>query len=228
MAQYFSPKTVTSGLVLYVDAGNLKSYRGSGTSFSDMSGAANNGTLTNGPTFSSTSGGAIVFDGVDDYVDLGTGSGTLDQLSNVITIQAMINTAYPTNRMTIYSTGYTGQGIMFGTSANTPGGLEVYYPSWYVAYTAGSLLTANTWYHVAYTRSGTGSGTHKFYVNGVSQALSSDTSANFSAISTTKYIGYRSGVMYNGSIACLSVYNRPLAPDEILQNFNAIRGRFNI
>lgn len=228
MSFYRGPRIVTSGLVLHVDAADRNSYIGSGTSLRDLSGANNNGTLTNGPTFSTDKNGAIVFDGADDYVDLGAGAGTLDQLSNVITIQAMINTSVPNNRLTIYSTGYTGQGIMFGTSGPTPGGLEIYYPSVFVAYTAGNLISANTWHHVAYTRSGTGAGTHAFYVNGVSQSLSLDTASNFAAISTNKYIGYRAGVLYNGSIACMSIYNRALAQQEISQNFNAVRGRFNI
>lgn len=222
------PRIITSGLVLHVDPADRNSYAGSGTLLSDLSGNNNNGTLTNGPTFNTSSEGSLVYDGTDDYVDLGAGVGTLDQLSNVLTVQAMIYTGFPNSRMTIYSTGYTGTGLMFGTSANTPGGLEVYYPSVFVAYTNGSLLSANTWHHVAYTRNGTGAGTHAFYVNGVPQALTSDTASNFSTISTNKYIGLRSGVMWNGRISCLSVYNRPLAADEISRNFNAIRKRFTI
>jgi hypothetical protein len=196
----------------------------------DLSGYGNNGTLVNGPTFDpSGGGGSITYDGTDDYVDLGVGAGTLDQLSNVLTVQAMIYTGFPNNRMTIYSTGYTGYGIMFGTSANTPGGLEVYFPSVYIAYTAGSLLTTNAWHHVAYTRNGTGAGTHAFYVNGQSRAVAGgQTDSNFGTISTNKYIGFRSGVMWNGKISSLSVYNRALTAAEIQQNFNALRGRFGI
>ena len=62
---------VTDGLVLYLDAGNYLSYPGSGTVWEDLSSGGNNGTLTNGPTYSSDNAGSIVFDGVDDYVNLG-------------------------------------------------------------------------------------------------------------------------------------------------------------
>ena len=62
-----SPKIVTDGLVLSLDAGNTKSYPGAGTAWFDKSGYANNGTLVNGPTFNTGSLGSIVFDGVDDY-----------------------------------------------------------------------------------------------------------------------------------------------------------------
>jgi hypothetical protein len=74
------PKIVTNGLVLNYDAGQQNSYSGSGTTWTDLSGRGNTGTLTNGPTYSSANGGSIVFDGVDDYVNIGSqslvGSGT--------------------------------------------------------------------------------------------------------------------------------------------------------
>ena len=71
MAFNYSPNIITDGLVLYLDAANTKSYPGSGTTWRDLSKSQLNGTLTNGPTFNSSNGGSIVFDGVDDYVNLG-------------------------------------------------------------------------------------------------------------------------------------------------------------
>jgi hypothetical protein len=67
MAFHRGPKTVTDGLVLYLDAANPKSYPGSGTAWSDLSGNGYTGTLINGPTFSSGNGGSIQFDGTNDY-----------------------------------------------------------------------------------------------------------------------------------------------------------------
>ena len=67
MAFSFSPKIVTDGLVLYLDAANPKSYVSGSTTWRDISRGGNNGTLVNGPTFDSGNGGNIVFDGVDDY-----------------------------------------------------------------------------------------------------------------------------------------------------------------
>jgi len=87
-----SPKIVTDGLVLALDAGNTKSYPGSGTTWFDRSGNARNGTLTNGPTFSSANGGSIVFDGVDDYVSCGNPS--IFQI-NQGTISAWVKTSSP-------------------------------------------------------------------------------------------------------------------------------------
>ena len=59
---YNIKKMVTDGLVLCLDAANTKSYPGSGTTWSDLI-ESNNGTLVNGPTYSSADGGSIVFDG---------------------------------------------------------------------------------------------------------------------------------------------------------------------
>ena len=71
MSFSYSPKVVTDGLVLYLDAANPKSYVSGSTAWNDVSRGGNNGTLTNGPTFNSANGGSIVFDGVNDYVALG-------------------------------------------------------------------------------------------------------------------------------------------------------------
>jgi hypothetical protein len=68
---FTGPNIVTDGLVLYLDAANQKSYPGTGTTWNDLSGNGNNGTLVNGPTFNSDNNGSIVFDGVDDYVNFG-------------------------------------------------------------------------------------------------------------------------------------------------------------
>ena len=70
MAFIHSPKIVTSGLVLCLDAANKLSYPSTGTSWYDLTSTGYVGTLTNGPTFNGSNGGTIVFDGVDDYVSV--------------------------------------------------------------------------------------------------------------------------------------------------------------
>jgi len=77
---YYGPKIVTSGLVLCLDAANKRSYPGTGTTWTDLSGNSNNGTLINGPTFNAGNQGGIVFDGTNDYISIGSqnivGTGT--------------------------------------------------------------------------------------------------------------------------------------------------------
>jgi hypothetical protein len=73
------PGIVTDGLVLSLDAANKKSYPGSGTAWTDLSGAGKSGTLTNGPVFSSDNVGIIDFDGSNDYIQLQSdGTGTFN------------------------------------------------------------------------------------------------------------------------------------------------------
>jgi hypothetical protein len=71
LQNYYQGNIVTSSLTMALDAGNLVSYPGSGTAWTTLTGS-NSGTLANGPTFSSANGGAIVFDGTNDYIDCGT------------------------------------------------------------------------------------------------------------------------------------------------------------
>ena len=229
MSSKGGPDINENGLVLFLDAANRLSYPGSGTAWSDLSGNSNTGTLTNGPTFSNTNGGNIVFDGVDDYVDLGTGA-SLVNLTNNITVESWIKTAFPTSRLTIYGNGYSGTGMMFGTSANTPGGLEVYYPTIFVAYSTAGILQGNVWQHVVYTRNGAGLNTHAFYINSVSQTVTQTANGgdSWGTSGTNRYIGLRSGVMFNGSIEITRVYNRALTATEVLQNYNANKTRFGV
>ena len=72
MSLNHSPKIVTNGLVLCLDAADKKSYPGTGTTWFDRSGNGNNGILVNSPTFNSGNGGSIVFVGHNDYVNCGT------------------------------------------------------------------------------------------------------------------------------------------------------------
>src|SRR6056300_1518693 len=71
------PRIVTKGLVVCLDAGDRKSYSGSGTTWKDRA-TQNNGTLYNGPTFNSTNGGLLSFDGVDDYLQADVNTTALD------------------------------------------------------------------------------------------------------------------------------------------------------
>jgi len=68
MAQHYGPNIVTDGLVLCLDPADKNSYPGSGTTWYDLSGNGNHGTLVNGPGFSTESGGSITYDGNNDYV----------------------------------------------------------------------------------------------------------------------------------------------------------------
>jgi hypothetical protein len=112
MSYYNGPKAVMDGLVMYLDAGNTKSYLSGSSTWNDLSGNGNNGTLTNGPTFSSANGGSIVFDGVDDTITVPYSS-TLDPTGG-ITIEAWIYANnITTNRYYEIYRKETGNRILF-------------------------------------------------------------------------------------------------------------------
>jgi len=96
---------VQDGLVLNLDASKFYSYSRSGTTWTDLSGNGNNGTLVNGPTFSSANGGSIVFDGSNDYM---TSSFTFTA-NQAMTISGWL-----------YSTATSGYKNFVDTSNNSP------------------------------------------------------------------------------------------------------------
>jgi hypothetical protein len=211
---------VTSGLVLALDAGRTLSYPGSGTTWTDLSGNGNTGTLTNGPTYSSANFGSIVFDGVDDVITFASNniiSGTQN-----FTVEAIVksnNTASPD--------------YIFGNyGVSNSNGLAIYFYLnkfyfWYGGITiSNSTVLSNTWYIVAFTRSGN---TTSIYINGVLDI----TGTNATSITTS--LSYRIGngpdynsEIYAGNIASVKAYNRALTATEISQNYNALRRRFGI
>ena len=66
----FPSELVTDGLVLNLDAGDPRSYPGSGTTWTNMSGGGHNATLINGATYNNANGGSIVLDGGTQYVSI--------------------------------------------------------------------------------------------------------------------------------------------------------------
>ena len=115
MALAHSPRLVTDGLVLCLDAGNTKSYSGSGTTWTDLGGNNNHGTLVNGVGYNSSNGGSLTFDGADDYVDLST----TYSLSAPWTLSAWI---YPT-----FNSSVRSNSIFY--AASNPRTFSFYYSS---------------------------------------------------------------------------------------------------
>jgi hypothetical protein len=219
--QYANGKIVTNGLVLALDASDKNSYPGSGTTWTDLSGNNNNGTLTNGPTFSSANGGSIVFDGTNDYVDTGK---TATQLG--------IYDANYTFDAWVYPTDFTGDRTMFGTDGQaTRQGLHLVfrngtiYQGHYAADFGAGTGNLNAWNNICYTYTQS-SGAALIYKNGILQGTG--TIASF--IGTTNIlIGRWGGAQYfigNGGI--YKIYNRVLSASEILQNYNAQKSRFGL
>jgi len=214
---------VTTGLQLYLDAGNASSYSGSGTAWNDLSGNSRNGTLTNGPTYSSDNGGSIVFDGSNDYV----------QCSGSLTVTAATFVTW------IRRNGNQGQydGILFSRGTNVTGmNLQV---SNQVAYTwndavntyswqSGLTIPDATWCMIAVSVTSTAATAYLCQTSGTTTATNTVSHAS-SVINDIKIAWDEAAARYfNGRIAIAQLYNIALSAGQIAQNFEADRGRFGV
>jgi len=232
MGIQYNPRISTDGLVLALDAGNTKSYPGSGTTWTDLSGRGNTGTLTNGPTYSSANGGSIVFDGTNDFINIPDSS--LLTSTSALTINCWV-------RATAFSGGYSSI-IGKGTSDLDEEYCVVMHSSFLYfdvggggPYTQPSYtFNTNTWYNICCVHLRTaGTSSLLCYVNGVSlnNSTTSSTSTpndNSSPVSIGSRFYNSIDRPFTGNIPQVSIYNRALTAAEVSQNFNALRGRFSI
>jgi len=233
MAFNFSPKIVTNGLVLYLDAANTRSYPGSGTSWTDLSRGGYVGTLINGPTFDSSNGGSILFDGTNDLVEI-TNSTSLTSftISTWFRMTGPGSTGGPTNTIynSLFGINSGARRILVATSTNTSiaeGRILVQMGgSNYFSSTATATVT-NRWNNVVYTWQ---ANTATIYINGIAETPQSNSSVTFPAANL--FLGAYSNpiVAYamKGNIAQTSIYDRTLSSQEILQNYNATKTRFRL
>jgi len=233
----YNPSIVTNGLVLCLDAGNAKSYPGSGTTWTDLSGRGNNGTLVNGPTYSSSNGGYLSFDGVDDYVSVNI-SNFFTSYSQQITMESWVyvpTSATWTNGSygNIFGRGnFDGShGLVRTTTDNQVGFYcrQIQTVSFAEVQSLGTI-TRDTWYQLVGVW--TGSGT-QLYINGVLVDSDSgslgDTENNVSfEIGRNIAFSGSNGNYFSGNQTGCKIYNKALTASEIQQNFNATRGRFGI
>lgn len=217
---------VTNGLVLNLDAGFDPSYPTAGTTWYDLSGNTNNGTLTNGPTFNSANSGSLVFDGVDDYIRIISNSSVN---VNTLTWSAFVQGVYSSQPGFLFIGNDVGAAIspykIFIGVINS-GGLKLRINYNNVATVNLGNLTDNTLYNLTITYDGT---TTNMYVNGTSIGTSTNMSGNLNS-KTFSYIGSTAGAteFFNGKIFNTLLYSRALSATEVLQNYNAQKGRFGL
>jgi hypothetical protein len=215
-----------NGLVLALDAANPKSYPGSGTTWTDLIGRGNTGTLTNGPTYSSANGGSIVFDGVDDYADIPI---PLAASYSTVTIEGFIKWISFNSGMflgfTTYDIWTSGNTLGYNNGASNVIGID--------ASTVTSLGLLGNYKHYAFVMNSSGLlSTNKIYINGISQSISAVVNGDgyIPGLSTNLRLASWNNGGYCGNVqyGSLKVYNRALTADEVSQNFNATRGRYGI
>lgn len=231
---------VRSGLVLYLDAASVKSYPGSGTTWSDISGNNKIGTLTNGPTFDSANNGSIVFDGTNDYVDLGASYYIATGVPFTVSLWFKNNfrtagVGEPFHRLiSLGTSGSYALGIAYVNILSS--GYKGFYITAYGGWPKGSshtLISQNIWSTLTLTYNGSTSTD----INNFTMYLNNDpvtwvTSGLGNTIATNgTYIAVRqpSDIQtYSGTMGVVQVYNRVLSESERLQNLNAFRGRYGI
>lgn len=232
--RYAVPPIVTNGLVLYLDAANRQSYVSGSTTWFDATANGLSGSLVNGPTFSSTNGGSIVFDGIDDSCRSILNS----QLSSSFTFSAF------TKPNSIPTAANSPVGIVVSEVAsygNYWAFLGLYQSKWHWALydgginpfiTSSAIPTTSSWTHITGVRDVVAD-TLYFYVNGVLDSTLNDSTTTipvYSALSVGGQVSQPFGQnrLYNGSVATAQVYNRALTQAEVLQNYNSTKARFGL
>jgi len=243
---------VQSGLVLNLDVGNPSSYFGNGTTWFDLSGQYNNGTLTSGIGFTVEQGGSLIFDGVNDGAKVPRTH--LYQTGDEISVEAWINADNINDQtfqafFTIGGVTATQRDRSFqmrvANYSSIPGYIDALYRNsannaWQIIRTSNPVIVNNTWYHVVSTFTyGTGS-SWKIYLNGVEQTTTFDTGdGNADPIQPEDpsiYIGLGedgrpafntgSGEEWLGKISKVGLYHKILTTAEVTQNYNALKGRY--
>lgn len=225
MATNYSPKVVTDGMVLYLDAANGRSYPGSGTTWYDLSDTGHSIALTNGPSYLSDVNGSFLFDGVNDY--------------GVIPYSDSLNNTNTTMSVWIKSTFIVGPRarhyIFDGLSHYTMIFVDEPYEINFVVRVSGSYIYAiysdvsvssDSWINIV----GTYDGEYvNLYVNGVLEASTYRAGVINSASGVGRVMDYIGGT-YNteGLASSFMMYNRGLTAGEVKQNFDAARSRFGL
>jgi len=229
MAGFVGPEIpgVTDGLVFYVDAA-LTYTSGSTTWYDEING--NNGTLTNGPTYSTEGRGSIEFDGTDDYVDA-----TSFVIPSNITICAWVKPDATGTQQIVTSDDSTTPIRNWQFRIESPGIVRAV-----VFHTSGNnniqaattdTLSTGQWVMLTFTADGTNL---KVYFNGGVEKASS--SFPYSILGNGSagdlLIGARRTPsptdFINGNVSLAMIYDRGLSSTEILKNYNALKGRFNL
>ena len=212
--------TADSSMIICLDARNVKSYPGSGTTWYDLSGKGNHGTLINGPTYNSA--GYFGFDAVDDQ--LNGAKPTVSQFTIELHVQllSISSSTYPWilrfgGSDFIGFHGSSTSAVTFRASLYSGSYAEINSDT----HNAGASINV---YHLTYDAT-----TVRMYRNGVLQASTMNIGPPNACTEATYYLSYAPGydkAQFN--ISMLKMYSRVLTAQEIQQNFNAIRGRYGL
>jgi hypothetical protein len=216
-----------SSTLLLLDAGNTASYPGTGTTWYDLSSNSNNTTTYGGtaPTYSSSNGGYFTFSG-SNYFQTASSKYNVTYTGKTVFIAANASSGWTSAYRALFGAGGATQNRNFNTYLyNTGSAYQIHFSSnTYGGLSNNISFSANTWFTVAVTQNS--SGLISYYLNG---SLVNTQSSTFSQYVTDTYewIG-ASDNYWSGPISVVGVYSRVLSATEVLNNHNAVRGRYGI
>ena len=211
----YEASIVTSNLIVELDAGNISSYPGSGTTWTNLVDSSNY-TISNG-SFDSADGGSIVFNGTSTFVPIGSplSSGTH------YTMEAWVRADIVTGARNVLS---SSNNVFWNNGSTLSGGVGGSF-----SLVTSSSFPANAWRQVVLTFNDA-TNTMRLYINGTQ--VSQNLSVTQSYVSETLRIGAHFGVapvsFWDGKIAQVRVYNVELPSSSVLNNFNATRARYGL
>ncbi|MDW7641546.1 MAG: LamG domain-containing protein [Nitrosarchaeum sp.] len=226
MAIFYNPRTVTDGLVLALDAANPKSYPGSGTTWTDLSGINSSGELVNSPVYNSSNLGFFQFV-TDDFARIANNTALDTQTPTVevwVKTNATTQNGFWFEKGTVnsqYSLFQEGTGIQWRMNIGGVTNLTT---------TTATYINTSNWYQVVGTYT---SGSRRLYINGVlvnSDAQTGTIATDSGGMSIGAYGGFSGsrGYYYNGNLSICRVYNRALTAAEVSQNYNALKSRYEL
>ena len=243
---------VTDNMVVYLDAGNNSSYSGSGTSWNDISGNSNNFTLTNGPTYSSSDGGSIVFDGANDFATsainasffaFGTGDysyGVWAKMDSTGNTESLLSCGTPDGGGTpnSFQLDFEGANTRIRHLFRDASSQRNFLP---LGADDAVALVGTDWFYVMVVNDRS-ENELKMYINSTVLTTGDSNSTygtgtdvhNFSAASDsngTFKIGVNRGgsAFIDGRVAQVHVYKgKALTASEVLQNYNASKSRYGL
>lgn len=230
----YNPKIVTDGLVLYVDAANRKSYPGSGNTVVDLSRTQSNATIYNGITYSN---GAFVGPNVSADHRIDVPHSSTQEFTNQFSVSVWASSAglYQYAAIigkTFNSSWSDGWGMYYDEAGSVASynGIFFYVNQWdgtnngiFIGHDIGSNSFPTTCYTGTYDGSNV-----KLYVNGRLQSQAAYTESVENTTQDLKLMSMSGSYWFPGNLYAAQLYNRALSTQEVEQNFNALRGRFDI
>ena len=219
---------VQDGLVLNLDAAVDQSYPGNGTTWYDLAGS-NSGTLTNGATFDRDNGGNIFLDGTDDYITCPDSSATDPQTNFSLNIWVKLSALARQHGLIEKYNWSLGLGnYAFRVTSFNRVAFYIIDGKSDVGLIGSASLSQDIWYNLCVTQNHD-TDTATIYINGIQDSQSTSFDIGPVNSTTTMKIGARGDDATNrlqGKVSCVQIYNRALTAAEVLQNYNATKGRF--